>query len=70
MIVKRIAPHSAIITTLKRYGTVDVGFIATQIGRNSNEVEGYVQSLANAGVVRYHDDIVSLIETSKTHTAD
>lgn len=70
MIVKRIAPHSAIITTLKRYGTVDVGFIATQLGRNSNEVEGYVQSLANAGVVRYHDDIVSLIETSKTHTAD
>jgi Mn-dependent DtxR family transcriptional regulator len=70
MIVKRIAPHSAIITTLKRYGTVDVGFIATQIGRNSSEVEGYVQSLANAGVVRYHDDIVSLIETSKTHTAD
>lgn len=70
MIVKRIAPHSAIITTLKRYGTVDVGFIASQLGRNSNEVEGYVQSLANAGVVRYHDDIVSLIETSKTHTAD
>ena len=70
MIVKRIAPHSAIITTLKRYGTVDVGFIATRLGRNSNEVEGYVQSLANAGVVRYHDDIVSLIETSKTHTAD
>ncbi len=70
MIVKRIAPHSAIITTLKRYGTVDVGFIATQIGRNSSEVENYVQSLANAGVVRRQDGIVSLIETSKTHTAN
>lgn len=65
MIVKRIAPHSAIITTLKRYGTVDVDFIATQIGRNSNEVENYVQSLANAGVVRRHNGVVSLLETSK-----
>ena len=69
MIVKRIAPHSAIITTLKRYGTVDVDFIATQIGRNSNEVESYLQSLANAGVVRRQNDIVSLIEVPKTHTA-
>jgi DeoR/GlpR family transcriptional regulator of sugar metabolism len=69
MIVKRIAPHSAIVSTLKRYGTVDVDFIATQIGRNSNEVESYVQSLANAGVVRSHNGIVSLIETSKTHPA-
>jgi len=69
MIVKRIASHSAIVTTLKRYGTVDVDFIATQIGRNANEVDGYVQSLANAGVVRRHNDIVSLIETPKTHTA-
>ncbi len=69
MIVKRIAPHSAIVTTLKRYGTVDVDFIATQIGRNASEVDGYVQSLANAGVVRRQNNIVSLIETPKTHTA-
>lgn len=70
MIVKRIAPHSAIITTLKRYGTVDVGFIASQIGRNSNEVESYLQSLASAGVVRRQNDIVSLIEASKMNSAD
>ena len=69
MIVKRIAPHSAIITTLKRYGNVDVDFIATQIGRNANEVDGYVQSLANAGVVRRQNNIVSLIESPKTYTA-
>jgi predicted transcriptional regulator len=69
MIVKRIAPHSAIITTLKRYGTVDVDFIATQIGRNASEVDGYIQSLANAGVVRRYNDVVSLIEAPKTHTA-
>ena len=70
MIVKRIAPHSAIITTLKRYGTVDVGFIASNIGRNPSEVESYVQSLANAGVVRLHDGAVSLIETFSTHSGN
>ncbi len=70
MIIKRIAPHSAIITTLKRYGSVDIDFIATQIGRNSHEVESYLQSLANAGVVRRQNGIVSLIETSKMDPAD
>ena len=30
--VKRMAPRTAIVTTLRKHGTADVGFLANEIG--------------------------------------
>jgi hypothetical protein len=56
--------HTAIVTTLKRYGTVDIDFLANQIGRGPNEVNGYVKSLENAGAIHRQDGMVSLTSAS------
>jgi len=63
--VKRMAPRTAIVTTLKKHGSANVDFLANEIGRKPSEVEGYVQGLANAGVVSRRNGTVSLANASK-----
>ena len=64
MYIKQIAPRSAIVSTLRKFGPTHVGSLANQIGRKPSEVQSYVKGLESAGVVRSSGDIVSLVSDS------
>lgn len=57
-------PHTSIVNALRRYPSARVDFLASLLGWSRKELDEYLATLEQEGVVRRSGDRVSLAEPS------
>lgn len=65
---RNLGPYSNIVTALRQYRNVPVDFLADQLGKSSEELEGYIATLEDEGVVRRKGEEVSLADPARRET--